>query len=466
LNRTVRWLVALGFALRLALGGCLGTIDMDWWKSWVVYGYEQSLTSLYGSSDAEIAENIGLGMNLAELRLNNARLVPYRVNYGTFSEVRGLWVAQPPLYVYALMLAGGVYRLASGGLEDGRWFNFCINLLNLASAAGTAWLIYGFWRRNCRPDLAVPTALAYWLNPLVLLNAPVQGYLDQLCAVFLVWSFIQLYERRLLAAYALFAVSLLMKPTGVVVLPLLLVIGLREHGFRANVRGTLVALAVTVLSFMPFLVAGQGLSVLVGLSQLGAQLDVVCRKAINLWYPVQYFALERAGFPWWSQFSNEAFGAFAGARVDRVGAFLFLLFTILNLASCWKTLDDERWVLFSSAGLQVLASYVLRTGQHVNHYFLAIPLLAVVALTSRRRLACFVASCALFFTADVIFYGFGRDTPQYSELLAARGWIGVTVVLAIGNVLVSMLSYRAHFPRAEPRRWLRGWLAARGIGSA
>ncbi len=458
--------MVLGFAVRLALGGCLGTIDMDWWKSWIVYGYEHSLTSLYGSSDAKIAEDIGLGMSMAELRLNHARLVPYRVNYGTFSEMRGLWVAQPPLYVYALMLAGGVYRLASGGLEDGRWFNFCINLLNLASAAGTAWLIYRFWRRTSRPELAAPTALAYWLNPLVLLNAPVQGYLDQLCAVFLVWSLMQLYERRLLWAYALFAVSVLMKPTGVVVLPLFLVIGLGEHGLRANLRGALVALGVTVLSFAPFLVAGQGLSVVVGLSQLGAQLDVVSRKAINLWYSPQYFALKAGGFPWLSQFSNESFGQFTGARVDRVGTFLFLLFTVLNVASCWKTREEERWVLFSAGGLQVLGSYVLRTGQYVNHYFLAIPLLAVVALTTRRRLVYFALSCSLFFAADVIFYGFGRDTTPYSEQLSVGGWSGVTVALAVSNVLVSALSYRAHFPRAEPRLWLRRWLAAHGIGHA
>jgi hypothetical protein len=66
----------------------------------------------------------------------------------------------------------------------------------------------------------------------------------------------------------------------------------------------------------------------------------------------------------------------------------------------------------------VLGSFALRTGQHVNHYFLAIPLLAVVALTSRERLVSFAFGCFLFFTADVIFYGFGRDTDSFMSVLA------------------------------------------------
>jgi hypothetical protein len=445
----VVFLITLGLVLRLGMGGAHGTIDMDWWKSWIVYAYDNSLISLYGSEDREIIDDYRKGYSFDDLQKRHAREVSYRVTYGDTSKRQRLWVAQPPLYVYSLMVVGGIYKLASGGLEDTRWFNFCVNLLNLISAAVTAALIHRFLRRTSRPDLALPTALAYWLNPLVLLNAPVQGFLDQLCAVWLVASLVMLHEKRVLWAYALFAVSLLMKPTGIVALPVLLVIALKEHGFRQNLKGWALAAAIVLASWAPFILGGHGFSVILGLARLGMQLDVVCRKAINLWYGIQYYLLEGIGEPWFSQVRNRYFAETTGVRADRLGTLMFLAFTALNVGSLWRNLDKNRLAIFSAGGLQVLASYALRTGQHVNHYFLAIPLLSVVALTSRERLVSFAFGCFLFFTADVIFYGFGRDTDSFMSVLAEAEMQSVTVVLAVASLMNLVFAFRAAYPNNE-----------------
>lgn len=450
----VVFLITLGLLLRLGLGGAHGTIDMDWWKSWIVYAYDESLISLYGSPDSEVIDDYQKGYGFEELQRRHAREVSYRVTYGDTTKQRRLWVAQPPLYVYSLMVVGGLYKLASGGLEDTRWFNFCVNLLNLVSAAVTALLIHRFLRRTSRPDLALPTAIAYWLNPLVLLNAPVQGYLDQLCAVWLVASLIMLYEKRVFWAYALFAVSLLMKPTGVVALPVLLVIALKEHGLKQNLKAWALCAGIVLVSWAPFIIGGHGISVVLGLARLGMQLDVVSRKAINLWYGIQYYLLDAIGEPWSSQVKTGYFAETTGIRPDRLGTLMFLAFTALNLGSLWKNLDKNRLAIFSAGGLQVLASYALRTGQHVNHYFLAIPLLAVVALLSRERLVSFAFGCFLFFTADVIFFGFGRDVDTFMGMLSEAEMQGVTVLLAGATLLNLVFSFRVAYPGNELWRFL------------
>lgn len=455
-------LISLGLALRLGLGGCQGTMDMDWWKSWIVYAYDHSLISLYGSSDTQILSDVRRGVGFDEIQRRHAREVPYRVSRGNRTVRQRLWVAQPPLYVYALMVAGGVYRVASGGLDDSRWFNFSINLLNLVSAAAIALMIERFLRRTSRPDLAMPTALAFWLNPLVLLNAPVQGYLDQLCAVWLVASLLMLYERRLFWAYALFTVSLLMKPTGLMIAPVLLAVAIHEHGLVRNLKAWGLSLAIVLAAWAPFAIGGHALSVPLGLARLGMQLDVVSRKAINLWYIFQYFVLDDIGEPWWSQVSRGFFGSWTGVRPDRLGTLAFGVFTSLNLAFALKALRNDRLVLLSAAGLQMLGSYAFRTGQHVNHYFLAIPLLAVVALTSRPRLVAFGFVCCLFFIADVVFYGFGRDTNPYSEKLHQSGMQSVTLLLAGGSLLGLVFVFRAAYPKAEAFRWFVEALCARG----
>ena len=41
----VVFLVTLGLVLRLGLGGAHGTIDMDWWKSWIVYAYDNGIVA-------------------------------------------------------------------------------------------------------------------------------------------------------------------------------------------------------------------------------------------------------------------------------------------------------------------------------------------------------------------------------------------------------------------------------------
>jgi len=448
-RRRLVWVAAtVGLALRLLTAPAWGTQDVEWWKAWSSHVVNEGLRDVYGSaSDPEIIDLVAEGKSYREVRDATQTTIHFKAkDYGRTRYQLG----QPPLYIYSISASTWFYSLFSPELENNRFFNAALNAPPILYSALLSLLIGWAASRFIAPNLAIPAALLYWLNPLVILNSPIQGYQDPLCILFGTAAIVALYERRLTLSVVLFVASTLTKPQGVLILPVVALVGLVEHGFRANLRAWLAGVGTGIVIALPFILMSRLFSVIVGVLSIADSSKDLTRQALNLWWPAQYFAnaseLVARGHDVWTAVLGgnarvyrdrpiEVFAAETGVDAALVGFVLLVLFTALNLWSLRKRLRSDRLAMISAAAIQIYGYFMLRAGVQINHYFPLVPLLTIVALRNRTNFVYYAVLCALLLIQDLIFYGFGRDLRGFERALSNAS-LGFSTLLLAGAALV------------------------------
>jgi hypothetical protein len=136
----------------------------------------------------------------------------------------------------------------------------------------------------------------------------------------------------------------------------------------------------------------------------------------------------------------------AGFPVQILGFVLLGAFTVFNLHQVWRRHKTDQFVIIEAAVLQVYAYFILRVGVQINHYFILIPLFALISVRSAMWLRMYMAVSFVFVIQDLIFYGMGRDFNYGVRLLSRMdlGW--TTNALAAANIvlfaLLCRLAYR------------------------
>jgi hypothetical protein len=198
----------------------------------------------------------------------------------------------------------------------------------------------------------------------------------------------------------------------------------------------------------------------------------VSRQALTFWWPVQYAwrvidacksgevspltALAGGPYTWFRDVPAGLVSSALSVDIEVVGLLLFALGTAANLRILVKS-KRRSWILVC-APIQVLAYYFLKTGVQINHYFIAIPLLALLVCRVRWAALLYLASSAVFLFQDLAFYGFGRDLNYGTQLLAATylGWTTNLVALISSGLFVAfvVLASRAVGPATMARHGL------------
>ena len=444
----LRWL-GLGLALRLVLSPLYGTQDVEWWKAWGTFAVHDSLIRVYGAPDDEMLRLWRSGKTREEIRSATQTVIPFEPYQYFRKEYR---LTQPPIYIYSLYLSTRLYGLIAPDLRNSRLFNAFVNLQPILASGLLTWLIVLFVRTAVSVAAGRLAGLAYWLNPVVLLNSPIQGYQDPLCALFATVSVIAAFRRRIEWAFAFLVFSFLTKPQGVLIAPIIVVIAFRQHSASRNLRAWVVAAATGLLVALPYLVTGHVLSVIQGVLSISDSSNDLSRQSLNLWWPVQYLynaiaairggqmsavtALLGGSFCWSCDVPASQLTPLVGFPVQILGLTLLAGFTALNLRRVWMRQSTDQFVVIEAALLQVYAYFILRVGVQGNHYFTLIPLFALICARSARWLKLYVAVSLVFFVQDFIFYGLGRDFNYGVRLLSQMhlGW--TTNAVAAANIIL------------------------------
>lgn len=152
----------------------------------------------------------------------------------------------PPLYIYILSLIG---KLMGGG----RWLDIILlKLPSIFADLGTAWLLFHFSKRYMSRKMGLLVAGFYLFNPAVWLNSTIWGQIDSLLTIFILAALIMLVNGRIVVSAVLFAAAVLLKPQGIIFLPLLLFELIRKKSLRDFVLAFLCSIAVTAMLVLPF----------------------------------------------------------------------------------------------------------------------------------------------------------------------------------------------------------------------
>jgi hypothetical protein len=435
----LHFLLAAGLLVRIPLLGLPGTRDLQVDEIWGVWGLQHGVTHVYYFDDLQF-------MTRAFMYLEGAPHPSSHFSYKTFAGDVAYLPDYPPLStLYFTALVGLCKILQGGDLHTGWLLNACFNASSVLAGLAIAVLIVMFARRESSRHLAWATA-AFWLNPFVILDSPVLGYVDNVYTLFGLASLILLYQRRYSASLFLLASSCLIKPQGALLLPIVAVVVISENSLRSAARLAARFILFCLLPFLPFAFNGT-LAAAVWGPLLLARTPYLSSQQANLWWLVSW-ATPAARTGHWEFLKSPvpmlSLSTFRGiTHLDpRPLAFLlwaaFLFFTLRALVKELKA--GNRLSIFWAASLSVFGYTMLSLYPHENHFFAffvyALPLLAL----RYERFLRFYAGLSVVFGLNLYFFdGLGRGTEAWADYLRLSPRFDLTVVVALANLVFFMV---------------------------
>ena len=368
-----------------------------------------------------------------------------------------LSVDYPPLTLAELAVTGRFYERRHPLFEDSNAFNVAVKLPGLAAEIALVILILTLGRRRFGADAAAWTTLALWLNPAVLLDGPVLGYLDMQMAVPAVLALVAAWAGAGWLAGALAAIAVLTKPQALFVCPVIAAAAVAsDRRLRVAAQAAFAAALTAVVVLVPFLVRGAWANFVQAMSRLGTH-DMLSAQASNAWWIFTWIlrVLDVAGEWGWRGALTQEVRILAISRAIALGYPNPRLVggVLVAGALTWAAWRARR--LRSLGGLATLAGWsayayaVLAAQVHENHLFLAVPFLCIAAGLNRRFARPLWWVSAILTVNLLLFYGLGRDQPTLLE----RSWTGIdaSVLLAFVNVgvFVWMTARLPRFTRPE-----------------
>jgi hypothetical protein len=291
-------------------------------------------------------------------------------------------------------------------------------------------------------DVAPWAALAFWLNPLVILNGPVLGYLDAEMTVPLMLALVCAFGEHPAVAGALTALAVLTKAQAIFVVPAIAItLVARDTRLRALVVAVASGLVTSILVISPFVIRGAGRNLAQAVGRLATH-DMLSGQAANMWWIVTWVLRVAAVWTAWGarRALTQIIDILAISRVVDLGYpdarhVGLTLVVIAVVWGCWRMRHLTR--LAEAAALAAWCAYayaMLAAQVHENHWYPAVPLLVLAAAADRRYRGVLAAVTVIAALNLYLFYGLGADWPEVTH----RSWTGIdaTVVLAVVNVFV------------------------------
>ena len=154
------------------------------------------------------------------------------------------WCDYPPFNVYIFWIFGSLANTSSAwGIDP----NYIVKLTPVVFDLAMVTLLFVFLRKYLTLKQSLVGAAIYAFNPAVIYDSAVWGQFDAIYTFFLVLSLMLAIKSKPKSAAAAFAVSILTKPQGIALVPLLIYLIYRKNGLK-NLLFSVGAFAATVFA--------------------------------------------------------------------------------------------------------------------------------------------------------------------------------------------------------------------------
>ena len=162
---------------------------------------------------------------------------------------QGYFLDYPPGYLYALWIAGVVSRAIGAG---GDTLRIIVESPALIADFFLCFVVYAFMRRTEHSKLALAAMLMVALNPALLFDTVVWGQSDSVLTLVMWLAVTATLAGEFEISWALAAVAVLIKPQGLMVVPVLGWWLLLEADYATWLRSAVVSLGTFIIGIAPF----------------------------------------------------------------------------------------------------------------------------------------------------------------------------------------------------------------------
>ncbi|MEZ0373144.1 MAG: glycosyltransferase family 39 protein, partial [Candidatus Sericytochromatia bacterium] len=311
---------------------------------------------------------------------------PFSEFYKSVNDKAGIWADYPPLYILVLWLMGRVQMLVDPNFShwQGPLFTLLIKLPAILADLGCMAFFILILKRYIPLGMACFAALVFGLHPAVLYESALWGQIDSITLLLQLAAIWLLLRKDYAAAVLVTTLNILVKPQGLILLPLILAVTLYRRQFVHLAVGLGSSLVVTFVLTSMFVPVEQILPWL---------WDQYGRQAVLYPYSsIQAFNLWSLSGMWASDVSRGIFGIGEGApsllfQHKTWGLLLFSLAYAGSLYFFWR--KDREGVpegvnLWHTSTLIMLAFFLFPTRMHERYLYSGLFLLLGSSLLQRR----------------------------------------------------------------------------------
>src|SRR3989344_6438046 len=289
--------------------------------------------------------------------------------------------------------------------------------------------------------LLVATIVAF--NPAIFANSSLWGQIDVVNTLFYILTFLFLLQKRIMLAGISLAIALLIKPQGVILLPLIFLIIIKEKWKIADfLMGVAFSSFIFLGAFIPF---SNKLNILQFIFESYSislnQYQYTSVNAFNFW---------AIGQRWWKPDTQ----IWSGLPFQYWGMIIFAVFFGLILWNCWlkyktSTLLGNLFIINFSAALIFLNSFIFLT--RVHERLLLTPLVfLMLAAIFKKELWIFVAILSVTYIAN-LYFSFVWVTQNFRNIFSTNmiNIISSLNVLVLVILLIILLKERSDIDKSK-----------------
>jgi len=276
----------------------------------------------------------------------------------------------PPLYMYVLAIVGKLGNTSAFS----SYYNLLLKLPSIFADIVTSILIYRLAGKHLSRSMSITLAVFYLFNPAVWINSSVWGQVDSFFTMILVFGVYMLLEGRVGISGVFFTAAVLMKPQGIIFLPILFFELVRLKSVKEFIKTAFISLGTAVLIALPFMITNGVTWIFKLYSGTVGEYPYASVNAFN------FFNLIGKNYA-------KDTGTILGISYHNLGMAAIVLVTILTFVIYIK--GNNKNFAPAAALIEIAGVFTFASSMHERYLFpaVALSILAYIYLKDKRILA-------------------------------------------------------------------------------
>ena len=323
----------------------------------------------------------------------------------------------PPLYMYVLFLIGKVASISS----INPYYTLLLKLPSIIADVVTAYFIYKLAKKYLSLEFSILLSAFYIFNPVTFIDSALWGQVDSFFTLIIVLSLFLLSEGKTVLSSIAFTCAVLMKPQGIIFLPILIFELVRERDLKIFIKSVVSALITALIIILPFSYNQNALWIFKLYSKTISEYPYASVNGFN------FFNLIGANYKKNSEvffiFSYQVWGIIAITAVT---------------LSCWYlyTNNKNRMFVFAAALVQISGVFTFSTGMHERYLFpaAALSVISFIYLKDKRLLTLAVGYTVTIYTN--IYYILFKNSVGMNSSLSSSSHSLITDAVSLLNIIL------------------------------
>ena len=250
------------------------------------------------------------------------------------------------------------------------YFILLLKLPSIIADIATSYFIYRLARKYLSTEISILASVFYIFNPAIFIDSTFWGQVDSFFTFLVVLSVFLLSEKKIGFSAALFTAAVLMKPQGIIFLPVLLFELIRERNLKSFLKVAASALITALVIILPFSFNQDPLWIFKLFSNTISEYPYASVNAFN------FFSLLGANYTSNSAtllvFSYHTWG---------------MIFIVIITAFSWFIYIKGNNRIFASVSalLQIVGVFTFSAGMHERYLFPAVALSILAFIYTRDK---------------------------------------------------------------------------------